>query len=304
MADVNWGKYDCSICLAVTLTAAAAASALVVSILGSIGIGIVFQVILFLIVWAVLGWLADGFCAARSSNPAAAATASAETTVTGAEASVSADAAVDADRAGIAADATAQAAEEAAARKAAEDAQAAAEAKAAAKAEAKAKEEAEARAAAEAEAKAANEAAARKAAEEAEAEEAARKDANAMAAAAAEAGADDDLDRDGDGIIEGTGEGTRPEALDGPRNGAADDLKRIKGIGPKLEQLCNRLGFYHFDQIAGWSSDEVAWVDSNLEGFKGRVSRDEWVSQAKQLAEGGETEFSKRVDGGNVPSSQ
>ena len=73
---------------------------------------------------------------------------------------------------------------------------------------------------------------------------------------------------------------------------------------PKLEQVCNSLGFYHFDQIAAWTADEIAWVDSNLEGFRGRVTRDDWVAQAKQLAAGGETEFSKRVDEGDVPSSQ
>lgn len=94
--------------------------------------------------------------------------------------------------------------------------------------------------------------------------------------------------------------GTRPEALDAPRGGEADNLKEIKGIGPKLEILCNTLGFYHFDQIAQWSEAEVAWVDANLEGFKGRVTRDDWVAQAKVLAAGGETEFSKRVDDGDV----
>jgi predicted flap endonuclease-1-like 5' DNA nuclease len=97
-----------------------------------------------------------------------------------------------------------------------------------------------------------------------------------------------------------TGEGTRPAALDGPREGGADDLKKIKGIGPKLEKLCNSLGFYHFDQIAAWTADEVAWVDQNLEGFKGRVTRDTWVEQAKLLAAGGETEFSQKVDKGDV----
>lgn len=81
-----------------------------------------------------------------------------------------------------------------------------------------------------------------------------------------------------------TGEGTRPAALSAARGGKADDLKRIKGIGPKLEKLCNSLGFYHFDQIAGWTPDEIAWVDQNLEGFKGRVLRDNWVEQAKLLA--------------------
>ncbi|MCK0168976.1 NADH-quinone oxidoreductase subunit E [Jannaschia sp. S6380] len=82
-------------------------------------------------------------------------------------------------------------------------------------------------------------------------------------------------------------EGRRPEAMDAPRGGQPDDLKRIAGIGPKLEKLCNSLGFWHFDQIAGWSAEEVAWVDRHLQGFKGRVTRDEWVKQAKMLSEGG-----------------
>lgn len=94
--------------------------------------------------------------------------------------------------------------------------------------------------------------------------------------------------------------GVKPVMLDAPRDDGADDLKRIKGIGPKLEDLCNNLGFYHFDQIANWSDAEVTWVDQNLEGFKGRVTRDTWVAQAKLLASGAETEFSKRVDKGNV----
>ena len=102
------------------------------------------------------------------------------------------------------------------------------------------------------------------------------------------------------GVIEGTDEGVKPETLSAARGGQADDLKQIKGIGPKLEKLCNSLGFYHFDQIANWSADEAAWVDANLEGFKGRVSRDTWIAQAKVLADGGETEFSKRVEGGDV----
>ncbi len=90
-------------------------------------------------------------------------------------------------------------------------------------------------------------------------------------------------------------EQTRPEALAEAREGGADDLKLIKGVGPKMETLLNSLGFYHFDQVAGWTAAEVAWVDDNLEGFKGRVSRDDWVAQAKLLATGGETDFSKRA---------
>ena len=107
-------------------------------------------------------------------------------------------------------------------------------------------------------------------------------------------------DYDGDGKDEGADEGTQPEVLAGPRDGKADDLKKIKGVGPKLEKLLNSMGFYHFDQIANWTADETAWVDANLEGFKGRVSRDNWVSQSKTLAAGEETEFSKKVDKGGV----
>jgi NADH-quinone oxidoreductase subunit E len=89
--------------------------------------------------------------------------------------------------------------------------------------------------------------------------------------------------------------GTRPKALKAPEKSGADDLKKIKGVGPKLEKLLNSLGFYHYAQIAAWTADEVAWVDENLQGFKGRVSRDDWVAQATILASGGQTEFSKRA---------
>ncbi len=92
----------------------------------------------------------------------------------------------------------------------------------------------------------------------------------------------------------------RPKALKAARGGKADDLKQIKGVGPKLEALLNTLGFYHFDQIAAWTGAELAWVDDNLEGFKGRASRDGWVEQAKILAGGGQTEFSNRVKKGDV----
>ncbi|TNF16151.1 MAG: NADH-quinone oxidoreductase subunit E [Rhodobacteraceae bacterium] len=89
--------------------------------------------------------------------------------------------------------------------------------------------------------------------------------------------------------------GEKPAMLEAPRDGQADDLKMIKGVGPKLEQLLHSMGVYHFDQIAAWSEAELAWVDANLEGFKGRASRDEWVAQAQNLAIGAETEFSARA---------
>jgi NADH-quinone oxidoreductase subunit E len=75
-----------------------------------------------------------------------------------------------------------------------------------------------------------------------------------------------------------------PERLDAPRAGqAADDLKRISGVGPKLEGLLNEMGFYHFDQIAAWTPAEIAWVDARLK-FKGRIERDGWIAQAAALA--------------------
>src|SRR6056297_3132269 len=94
--------------------------------------------------------------------------------------------------------------------------------------------------------------------------------------------------------------GTKSAALSAPKGGQADNLKEIKGVGPKLESLLHEMGFYHFDQIASWGAEELAWMDANLKGFKGRASRDNWVEQAKILAAGGETEFSKRVEDGGV----
>lgn len=88
------------------------------------------------------------------------------------------------------------------------------------------------------------------------------------------------------------GEGDKPALLDAPE-GEADNLKLIKGVGPKLEEKLNALGVWHFRQIAGWSAAEVAWVDDQL-SFRGRIERDDWIGQAKTLAAGGETEFSTR----------
>ena len=69
-----------------------------------------------------------------------------------------------------------------------------------------------------------------------------------------------------------------PKTLTAPE-GTADDLTRIKGIGPKLSSKLNELGIYHFKQIADWSEAEAKWVEDYL-SFKGRVSRENWVPQA------------------------
>lgn len=95
-----------------------------------------------------------------------------------------------------------------------------------------------------------------------------------------------------------TVEAKQPQALDAPRGGAADDLKQIWGIGPKLAALCHKLGFFHFDQIAAWTAEEIAWVDAHLEGFKGRVSRDRWVAQARHLIAGGSVAEAEKIGRG------
>ncbi|KAB7615771.1 30S ribosomal protein S2 [Amylibacter sp. SFDW26] len=75
--------------------------------------------------------------------------------------------------------------------------------------------------------------------------------------------------------------GTKPALLtEAPAE--KDDLKKIGGVGPKLEETLNGLGIYHFSQVAAWSADEVQWVDDNL-SFKGRIDRDDWIGQATEL---------------------
>jgi NADH-quinone oxidoreductase subunit E len=78
-------------------------------------------------------------------------------------------------------------------------------------------------------------------------------------------------------------EAEQPKGLDAPV-GTKDDLKRISGVGPVLEGKLNGLGFFHFWQIAKWTRAEVEWVDGYL-SFKGRIDRDNWISQATKLAE-------------------
>lgn len=82
-----------------------------------------------------------------------------------------------------------------------------------------------------------------------------------------------------------------PVRMDRPQ-GTADDLKLISGVGPKLEQTLNSLGFWHFHQIAAWTVDDIAIVDDQLR-FKGRIERDDWVKQADALAKGGRDEYVK-----------
>jgi predicted flap endonuclease-1-like 5' DNA nuclease len=69
-------------------------------------------------------------------------------------------------------------------------------------------------------------------------------------------------------------------------DGPADDLTRMKGVGPKVAALLNELGVTRFAQIAGWSDDDIARIDTHLGAFRGRAVRDRWVEQARLLAAG------------------
>lgn len=79
--------------------------------------------------------------------------------------------------------------------------------------------------------------------------------------------------------------------------GESDDLRLIKGVGPKLNDLLQSLGVRRFDQIAAWGGDEIAKVDTHLGAFSGRIERDDWVEQAKLLAKGAIDEFNARFGG-------
>ena len=64
----------------------------------------------------------------------------------------------------------------------------------------------------------------------------------------------------------------------------ADDLKVIKGIGPKLESLLHEIGIRTYEQIAAFPADYIAQLDDFL-SFTGRIERDQWVSQAGEFAQ-------------------
>ncbi|MDH7784975.1 putative flap endonuclease-1-like 5' DNA nuclease [Ochrobactrum sp. 19YEA23] len=76
----------------------------------------------------------------------------------------------------------------------------------------------------------------------------------------------------------------RPELLDAPREGRADKLTAINGIGNAIQTMLNALGVYHYDQIASWSDEETVWIERHI-GFPRRIVRENWIAQAAKLAE-------------------
>lgn len=79
-----------------------------------------------------------------------------------------------------------------------------------------------------------------------------------------------------------------------PAAASGDDLTRIKGLGPKLSATLNGAGVTSFAQIAAWSDADIDRIDALLGRFQGRIRRDDWVGQAKLLAQGDENGFAER----------
>lgn len=75
-----------------------------------------------------------------------------------------------------------------------------------------------------------------------------------------------------------------PETLPEPRGGLSDDLRRIKGVTPDLAHALNRIGIFHFDQIAEWDQKAIVWLDHHL-SLRGRIGREKWVEQARTLTD-------------------
>lgn len=83
-----------------------------------------------------------------------------------------------------------------------------------------------------------------------------------------------------------TRRGVKPPVLAAARNGAPDDLTLIDSVSQLQQGTLNALGVFHFDQIAAWSRDHVAWVDGYLR-LQGRIDDEEWIEQAQALADEG-----------------
>ena len=68
-----------------------------------------------------------------------------------------------------------------------------------------------------------------------------------------------------------------------PAVAGADDLKQLSGVGPALEKKLHAAGVTSFAQIAAWTDADVAAMDEKL-SLKGRIEREGWIAQAKELA--------------------
>jgi predicted flap endonuclease-1-like 5' DNA nuclease/uncharacterized membrane protein YeaQ/YmgE (transglycosylase-associated protein family) len=97
--------------------------------------------------------------------------------------------------------------------------------------------------------------------------------------------------------------GRRPYGLRAPQGGQRDNLKRIRGIGPQNESRLNGIGIWHYGQIAAWSAENIKWISGYL-AASGRIEREKWVDQARDLAARGDTESSRRPTTGKKAAAK
>ncbi len=84
-----------------------------------------------------------------------------------------------------------------------------------------------------------------------------------------------------------------------PVDWVADDLKRIRGIDPRIEAALAARGIGRYSDIASWTATDVKTTDGELD-LQGRIQRENWIEQAQILAAGGDTAFSRAVDRGEI----
>lgn len=87
---------------------------------------------------------------------------------------------------------------------------------------------------------------------------------------------------------------TKPELLITPRNGKADDLTKIKGIGTAIQGKLNKAGIYHYDQLVDLNAEQQKWLGEQI-NFRGRVEREDWVNQSKKILKASEPKGAKKA---------
>ena len=85
-----------------------------------------------------------------------------------------------------------------------------------------------------------------------------------------------------------------PPAQPAARQDGADELLRIKGLGPKLAQQLQALGVTSLAQVAAWDDAEIDRIDAQLGRFQGRIRRDDWPEQARLLTSGDTVAYEQR----------
>ena len=94
----------------------------------------------------------------------------------------------------------------------------------------------------------------------------------------------------------------KPLILSSPRPSGKDKLIKIKGIDSKVEENLNKLGIFHFNQIAAWSNKNCDWIEEFL-SLPSCAKKNQWVEQAKILETGKQTVYSQKIENGEVDAN-